>query len=569
MGKILWVDLSRKELKDEALDEKFCRDFIGGYGFGARLLFSRQRAGIDPLGPENILGIATGPFTGTSVLAGSRYTVLAKSPLTGCWGDASSGGFFGPHLKFAGYDGVFCTGISDKPVYLFINNGIPELRDAAHLWGRDSYETEDMLRSELGNDVQVTCIGPAGEKLSRIAAVMNNRGRAAGRSGMGAVMGSKRLKAVAVKGKMKVPLADEAKVNELSRTYRKGLRGGFGFLSTGGTATGTARSAHSGDSPVKNYGGVGIVDFPDAEPLEIKYLIERQERKYACYRCPVACGAHMKEGTGEYKYEAGSHRPEYESLAMFGADCLNNNLESLIKANDICNRYGIDTISAGATIAFCIECFENGLITIQDTDGIEMTWGNHKSIVAMTEKLGKREGFGDILADGVKAAAERIGKGADEYAVHIHGQEVPAHDPKLGGPFGITYRMDATPGRHTQGPGPAPPDALPQVDRKAMKGRGKHQKAGTSLYHIVNCSGMCSIAFSCMPSVNILPEYMKAITGWDITLDELFRTGERIANLRQAFNVREGLNSLKFKVPGRVIGIPPLTTGPTAVVTYY
>jgi len=338
-------------------------------------------------------------------------------------------------------------------------------------------------------------------------------------------------------------------------------------LSNYGTAASTVRCAHSGDGPVKNYGGVGVVDFPHVETLDIKNLMQRQEKKYACFRCPVACGGHMKEGTGEYRYAAGSHKPEYESLAMFGADCLNNNLESLIKANDICNRCGIDTISAGAAIAFAIECFENGLLTAQDTDGLEMTWGNHRSIVAMTEKMARREGFGDLLADGVKVAATRIGKGAEKYAVHIQGQEVPAHDPKLGNAFGITYRMDATPGRHTQGPNPAPPDALPVIDRKIASDMGKLQKAGACLYHIVNCSGLCTIVFSCMPTVNVLPEYLKAITGWDITLEELFQTGERIANLRQAFNVREGINSLQFAVPGRVTGNPPLKTGPTAGFT--
>jgi aldehyde:ferredoxin oxidoreductase len=568
MGKTLCIDLSTKEFTVESLDEKFCRDYIGGYGFGVRYLFSRLGAGIAPLGPENILGITTGPFTGTGVLGGSRYTVLAKSPLTGCWGDANSGGIFGPHLRFAGYDAIFFTGISDKPVYLYINNGNPELRDALSIWGRDSYETEEMLRAELGKDLQVASIGQGGEKLSLISAVMNDRGRAAGRSGMGAVMGSKKLKAIAVKGKIKVPVYNEKKMKELSKEYRKGLQGSFGFLSKYGTAASTVRCAHSGDGPVKNYGGVGVVDFPDIEPLEIKYLIERQERKYGCYQCPVACGGHMKEGTGEYQYKAGSHKPEYESLAMFGANCLNNSLESLIKVNDLCNRYGIDTISGGATIAFCIECFENGIITKQDTDGLEMTWGNHRSIVAMTEKLCKREGFGDILADGTKVAAEKIGHGAEKFAMHIQGQEVPAHDPKLGGSFGTTYRMDATPSRHTQGPNPAPPDALPKIDRQVMKGRGKLQKVGACLYHIVNCSGLCSIAFSCLPTVNILPEYMRTITGWDITLEELFKTGERIANIRQAFNVREGINPLKFDVPGRIMGIPPLTAGPTAGVTY-
>ena len=215
MGKLLWVDLSKPSLIDENLDDTFCRDYIGGYGFGSRLLFSRQKAGIDPLGPENIFGFTTGPFTGSSVLAGSRYTVVTKSPLTGGWGDANSGGYFGPGLKFAGYDGVFFTGISRKPVYLFINEGTAELRDASRLWGKDTYETEDILRSELGKDVEVACIGPAGEKLSLISSVMNNKGRAAGRSGVGAVMGSKRLKAIAIHGSEKLKLADPEKLKEL------------------------------------------------------------------------------------------------------------------------------------------------------------------------------------------------------------------------------------------------------------------------------------------------------------------------------------------------------------------
>jgi aldehyde:ferredoxin oxidoreductase len=381
-------------------------------------------------------------------------------------------------------------------------------------------------------------------------------------------MGSKKLKAVAVRGKLQFPLHDEAKVKMLSRVYRSQLRGAYGFLSKHGTAASTARCAHSGDGPIKNYGGVGVVDFPEVAPLEIEHLMERQERKYACYHCPVGCGGQMKEGSGEYHYEAGSHKPEYESLAMFGANCLNNNLESLIKVNDICNRYGIDTISAGAVVAFCIECFESKIITRKDTDGLEMNWGNHRSIVAMTDKLARREGFGEVLADGVKKAAEKIGKNADQYAIHIQGKEVPAHDPKFSRSFGITYRMDATPGRHTQGPNPAPPDALPVVDRQATTGLGKRQRAGSSLYHVVNCSGLCSILFSCLPTVESLPEYMKAVTGWDATLEELMQSGERISNLRQAFNIREGLNPLKFHVPGRVVGIPPFTEGPTAGVTF-
>lgn len=572
IGKMLLVDLSKNGLRDEVLDEKLSRQFIGGYGIGARILFSRQKAGVDPLGPGNTFGILTGPFTGTPALSGTRYTVVGKSPLTGGWGDANSGGYFGAHLKFAGYDAVFFTGISAKPVYLFINNGKAELRDAAHLWGKDTRQTEAILKAELGKDVEVACIGQSGENLSLISAVMSNKGRTAARSGLGAVMGSKKLKAVAVKGKKKVPLADEERTRELRRKYLGELGGHIAWLKSIGTPFLTVLGVQSGDSPVKNWGGVGATDFPDAEPIGAEALNERRAKRYACYLCPIGCGGYMKAGTGEYKYEAGSRRPEYETIAMFGTNCLNNNIESIIKVNDICDRYGIDTISAGATIAMAIECFENGLITRADTDGIEMTWGNHRAIVAMTEKLAKREGFGAVLADGAKVAAEKIGKGADQYAMHIQGQELPAHDPKHAFHYATTYRLDPTPARHFQGSelsdAPAhPPGLLPKFDLNSFSGRGEVHRIGSNFHHAVVCSGMCLFVYWAFPNIDPIAEFMSAVTGWNITNDELLETGERISNLRQAFNVREGLNPLQFKVPDRLLGRPPQKEGPLAGVT--
>jgi aldehyde:ferredoxin oxidoreductase len=568
MGKMLFVDLTKGALKDEMLEEKFCRDFIGGYGFGARILFSRQKAGVDPLGPDNILGIITGPLTGTPTLSGTRYTVVGKSPLTGTWGDANSGGDFGPNLKFAGYDGIFFTGISNKPVYLFIEDGHAELRDASNLWGKDTFETEDILKGELGEEVKVVSIGPSGEKLSLIACPVNNKGRAPGRSGLGAVMGSKKLKAVAVLGTMEIPIADMKLAKELRRKYLGELTGELPDLFRDyGTPGITAESGLSGDSPVKNWGGVGVVDFPDIDPIDGDPVIALQSKKYACWRCPFGCGGHMKAGT-EYKYEAGAHKPEYETLSAFGSMCLNNNLESIIMTNDICNRYGLDTISAGCTIAFAIECYENGLITKVDTDGIELNWGNHQAIVTMTEKLAKREGFGDILADGVKVASEKLGKGTDQYAMHIQGQEVPMHDPKFGFHMATTYRLDPTPARHCQGSEDCVPinPPMPDFDSKSFSGRGEVHKIGSNLQHICNCIGMCQFMYMCIPA-HAITEFMRAVTGWDVTMDELLKTGERISNLRQAFNLREGLNPLQFKVPNRVLGRPPQKEGPLAGVT--
>ena len=568
LEKILWVDLTDNRLRTETLDEKLCRDFIGGYGLGARLLYSRQRGGVDPLGPDNVLGFLTGPFTGTQALGGSRYIIVGKSPLTGTWGDANSGGAVGPHIKFSGYDGIFFTGMSSKPVYLLIDNGKAELRDASDLWGKDSFETEDILKAELGKEVEVACIGPSGENLSLISGVMNNKGRTAARSGLGAVMGSKKLKAVAVKGTMKVPVFDEAKLTQLRKKYMAELGGPIDFFRQFGTPVLTVGCAQNGDSPVKNWGGVGVVDFPTVDLLGADHVIERQDRRYACYRCHIACGGQMKEGTGEHKYPAKAHKPEYETLSMFGANCLNNNLESIIKSNDICNRYGLDTISVAAAIAMAIECYEEGLITKKDTDGIEMTWGNHKSIVAMTEKLAKREGFGAVLADGSKMAAERIGKGAEKYAMHVQGQEFAGHDSKFDYGFATGYRMDATPGRHTQSGGLTPPGLpIPPHNPKAFSGRAEAQKINVDYNHIVSCAGMCFFASVTLPDASAVVEIMNSITGWDVTLDELLKTGERINNIRHVFNIREGLNPLEYKMPDRVVGKPPLKEGPLAGIT--
>ncbi len=558
MGKILFVNLSTGEIKAETPDDKLYRDFLGGHGIGSRVLYSRQKAGVDPLGPENHLGIITGPLTGTGTPLGSRFQAVAKSPLTGGWGDANSGGHFGPHLKFSGYDAVFFTGISPKPVYLFIDNGKAELKDAGKLWGKDNYDTEDALKAEYGNKTEVVSIGQSGEKLSLIACLMNRRGCAAGRSGLGTVMGSKRLKAVAVRGDMKIPIADKTAFEDLRREelalMRSAVVRGEPWLENWhkyGTSRGGYNSAMSGDSPIKNWSGIGVVDFPNPKGLSGDAAIANIDHREACYGCPVGCEGILKEGTGEYKYPAGSRRPEYETQASFGSMCLVNHTEAIAMANDICNRYGLDTISAGCTISFGMECYEKGLITKEDTGGIELTWGNHRSMIAMLELMAKREGFGDVLADGVKVAAERIGKGADQYAVHIGGQELGMHDPRFTGfqpgrPAAARYQMDATPGRHTANFGPT-----------------AFQTA------IVNALGLCS--FGSQPlgenANNYFAGFMKAVTGWDRPPAEIVKCGERIVNMRHVFNLREGINEMKWKVHPRIIGNPPHTQGPLAGIT--
>ena len=560
IGKMLFVDLSKREINEEAIDEKLCYDFIGGYGIGSRIIYSLQKTGVDPLGSENIFSLFTGPLTGTPATSGCRYTAMAKSPLTLGWGDANAGGTFGPNLKFAGYDGIFITGSSEKPVYLFLDNGKAELRDAGHLWGKDTYDTEDTLKTELSKEAEIVCIGPSGEKLSLISSIISDRGAAAARSGLGAVMGSKKLKAVAVRGNQKVPVADVEVVNKLRlqqiTAMREAKSAHGSFLDERhryGTTSHTDRSAHSGDSPVKNWGGIGIFDFPEISGFNPDVTVANVVKRTGCWHCPIACEGKLREGSGEYKYPPNVRRPEYETQAAFGSLCLNNNIESINMANHICNSYGIDTISVGTTVAFAIECFENGLITKADTDGIELTWGNHKSIVAMVQKLVRREGFGDILADGVKVASEKIGRGSEKFAMHIGGQEPAMHDPKLarpprpfqnGCPPAARFQMDATPGRHTQGFGPP----------------GFH-------HHLFNTSGVCYFGYGASEPAKYIAGFMAGVTGWDRTIEELLKASERIANMRHVFNLREGINPLERKVPSRMIGIPPQKVGPLAGAT--
>jgi aldehyde:ferredoxin oxidoreductase len=568
MGKILWVDLSKKELKEEALDEKLGRDFLGGYGLGARILFSHQKPGVDPLGPDAILGITTGVLTGTDALGGSRYIMVGKSPLTGGWGDANSGGNVGPYLKFAGYDAVFFTGISDKPVYLHIDNGKAEIKDAANIWGKDSFEVQDILREAHGKNLEIACIGPAGEKVALVAAVMNNKGRAAARSGLAAVMGSKKLKAIAVQGNIKVPVNDAAKSAEMRKKHLANMGPNVPFMRKFGTPFLFNMCCEGDDAPCKNWAGATVIDFPGYKDIGAENVEPQQARNYGCWHCPIGCGGIMKPSDGEYKYGPEAHKPEYETLAMFGSNCLNNNLESIIKINDICNRYGLDTISTGAAIAFTIECYEKGIITKNDTDGLEMTWGNHKSIVAMTEKVGKREGFGDIIADGVKKAAEKIGKGSEKYAMHVGGQEFPAHDSRGGPQFAIGYGAEPTPGRHTQGgEGPLPAGAMPEYDPMSLKGRGKPHKHGAMITEVYNAAGICMIVIGDgYGHINDLIEAFQTITGWDIDMDEIQKTGQRIVTMRQAYNAREGIKT-PWKFPDRMMGIPPKTEGPRAGIT--
>ena len=613
-GKILWVDLTTRELREEEVPTELYQKFLGGYGLGVKYLYERLKPGVDPLGPDNILGFTTGPLNHTGALGCGRYTVVAKSPLTGTWGDANSGGYLAPALKSTGYDAIFFTGKSPKPVYLYLGNGSKELRDAAHLWGKDTNETEDQICQELGdNQLKIASIGPAGEKLSLISCIINDKGRAAARSGLGAVMGSKNLKALAVRGKEKTAIADEGKLKELNKMIREQLalrptkfqdflakilkpllplmirlkvplpppdvKAVNQLFHDYGTAGLTAVSCEMQDAPLKNWLGVAYQDFSMAKKsskISDDNVIKYQVKKFACANCIVACGGIMEVKEGRYALPHG-HKPEYETLASFGAMCLNDNVESIIMANDLCNRYGFDTISAGVTVAFAIECFEKGALSKAQADGLELTWGNHEAVIQLLKRMGERDGIGDIFADGVRVAAQKIGKGSEQYAIHVAGQEIPMHDPRLSPSFATTYCADPTPARHTQGGaaffemGFLKPDFyarynIPEIKRYDYENKGKLHTLQSNYMHVINCAGMC-LFYPLMYQDLPLVEMINAVTGWNLTFDDALKIGNRIHTLRHCFNLREGLLPKDFQLPPRAAGVPPMTAGSIKGIT--
>jgi aldehyde:ferredoxin oxidoreductase len=572
MGRILFVDLSTGEISVETPGDDVYLRHLGGYGLGAYYLYKLQKPGVDPLGPEAHLGFFTGLLTGTSAITGNRYFVVGKSPKTGTWGDANSGGTFGPAFKAAGFDGVIFRGRSEKPVYLLLRDGQAELLPAGDWWGLDSNEVEDRVEEQYGKKARVACIGPPGERMQLLSCVINDRGRAAGRSGLGAVMGSKKLKAVVAVGDAQPAMADPEGMKQSIAKHREFMReqGFFGVLHQYGTAGLTASSCVSADTPIKNWAGVPD-DFPTAGKISDDAVMAIQKKKYACWRCPIGCGGETVIDEGPFR--SSTHKPEYETLGAFGTMCLNDDLASIHLCNEICNRQGLDTISTACTVAFAIECYENGLITDADTGGIRLTWGNAEAIVAMTRAIADGTGFGKVLGDGAKVAAERIGKGAEKYAIHIGGEEVPMHDPRLNPGLATSYKMDATPGRHTQMSawtvegGFAPPGLYDkEIDKYAYHGKGEAHATVSNNFHAASSAGMCMFGW-CVLKPDALIESLTCTTGHRYTLDEVQKIGARIAALRIAFNLREGVRNVDIEVPGRVIGSPPLESGPLKGVT--
>lgn len=578
MGKMLFVDLKNNKFSEQELTEDLARKHIGGYGIGSRIIYERMKPGVDPLSPGNILGVGTGPFTGCGTISTSRFITMGKSPLTGFWGDANSGGNFPESMKAAGYDFVFFEGKAEHPVYVLVTDDKVEIKDARHIWGKNVIETEEIIRSENGSkSLKIVCIGVAGERMSRISAIMNDGGRAAGRSGLGAVMGSKNVKALACAGSKKPLVFDEETVKKLNKEMLSDIKNnpgpGLMMLKSTGTAGATLPHLQMHAVAIKNFGGNNVNDFPEEKWENCGYgaMEKFVSKKYACTGCPIACGGILNIEGGKYACKD-AHKPEYETVGAFGPNCLIDNMEAIVYANDLCNLYGLDTISAGCTLAFAIECYENGLITKEDTDGIELTWGNDEAMIEMLKKMCVREGFGDILAEGAKEAAKKIGKGAEQFSMDVGGEMLPMHDPREDNGWGSTYVEDATPARHTRGGTQMVGSytdkfkklmGLPEsFDRFGYEGKGVAHAKIRSYQHHINNVGLCLFTAD---SVSFYPmlELMQSIMGWkDMTLEEMLKAGERTTVMLQAFNVREGFKPSDFTMPSRAAGDPQFKVGP-------
>ena len=602
-GKILWVNLSEARYWEEDLPDSVYEQYLGGSGLAAYILYREIPPGIDALGAENVLAFVPGLLTNSGTFFSGRWMAAAKSPLTGTWGEANCGGNLAPAIKRAGYDGIFFKGSSPHQVFVAVENENVRVVRCAELWGLDTVETQIQLREKLGKKSAIACIGPSGESRSLIAGIVNDGARIAARSGLGAVMGSKNLKAIAVTGSEKTEVHSRAEVSRLNERVNRWVRaqpplpGGKVIRYAGmlmrwlpfqialdgwfyklllrkwGTVGFNQIAIEMGDAPIRNWKGTfRDFGFKRSGAIDPDHFIRRESRKYHCFACPLGCGGLID---GKHAVAA-EHRPEYETVMAWSGLIQNTDTASLFQINKLLNHSGLDSISAGATVAFAIECCEKGLVSKEDLGGLELEWGNSAAILELLKKMIRREGIGAKLADGSLKAAARLEKGAEAYAMQAGGHELAFHDPRYDPGLALHAVVEASPGRHVRGAWQfyemfrlwkALPDAprarkfYPRAWKYRPDGKKARMAAMCSLFsQVLDGCGIC--LFGAFLGVDRLAvfEFIPAVIGWNITPKQIMQVGHRIQTLKQMFNAREGI-PLRHSINKRLLGIPPLEHG--------
>ncbi len=550
--RVLKADLRSGRFEDHDVPKKDQVEYLGGRGLAAKVLYEENKPGVDPFDPENRLIFMTGPYTGTSGAFTAFYNVTTKSPLTGGILSAHSGGHWGPMLRRTGYDGIVIRGRAAAPSYIFIGDGGPELLDASDLWGKDVFETTTELKGRHVG-ARSTVIGPAGERKCRYAAIMNDMHRAAGRGGVGAVMGSKNLKAVVVHGTKDVPQADPGKLKESFKAATDTVREKSAAFMKYGTSMVVGITGKAGTIPTRN---LQTGYFPEYEKIGGDAVVNDHKKKdVACFRCPLHCGNVTR---AEKDYQVETEGPEYETLAMFGANIGNSNLESILMANDLCNRYGVDTISCADTIACAFELFEKGILTEKDTGGMGLEWGDHRAIVKLVEMVGRGEGFGALLGEGSRRLTEHFGPEALQYAMNVKGMEFPGYDPRGIQGMALAFATSTRGACHLRATMYVPELFQGVLDRFTVKGKAKTLKEMQELFTVMDCMILCKFggrnAFA--NSWDNMVSLVNSATGFGYTVDGLKEVGVRSWTVERLFNLREGLGRKDDTLPDRFFTLP-------------
>lgn len=564
-GKVLHVDLTSGTTWTEEVPALLYRRYLGGGALAAHFLLRDLKPGVDPLGPENILVFTTSVISGLALSGTNRFTAAAKSPLTGGYGESEAGGWWGPELKAAGFDGILIHARSEKPVYLLIRDGAVEIRDAGRYWGKLSGEVQHGLEEELGDKrIRVLQCGVAGERLVRFAAIVNQLKHFNGRCGLGAVMGSKRLKAIVVRGTNPPKAFKDEHAKRVLGWFKEHYNRGKDRFYQFGTASAVLMLEASGILPTRNFreGSFEQAKAISGQTMAQTILVKRG----TCFSCAVACKREVEVPELGVTAEYGG--PEYETLAASGSLCGVGDLKALAKVNQLLAQYVLDSISTGAVIAFAMECYEHGLFTKADTGGIELTWGNAEALERLVPLIARREGIGDLLADGVKRAAERIGRGAGRFALHVKGQELPMHDPRGKKGLSLAYAISPTGADHMEAPHdplyegfhhtghPMAPLGLIEPVKVLDMGPRKVRAFfyTQQVWSLYNAVGMCDFVGAPLGTLALdqLVEYVNAVTGWDTSLYELLKVGERANTMMRQFNVREGFTTADDTIPDRL-----------------